>query len=148
MIIGARKGNYRKMLECYEDAACKVFSFDDSKVLPAEQREIFRRIFKGRETRKKVDQDLENRKREKMAQRIIEKLQDKRLKEKGKLNSFVYSSGGNNSNRLNDENAELQAKGAKVNYAVMEINGVVIMEALGQFGNATYIAEKSQESDS
>ena len=149
MIIGAKKGNYRKVLEAFENENSRVFSFDNSKVLPAEQREIFRRIFseehKERKTIKKVDQDLENRRREKMAQRIIEKLQDKRLKEPGKLNSFVYSAGGNNSNRLDNENAELQARGAKVNYAVMEINGIVIMEALGQFGNATYIAAKTQE---
>ena len=144
MILLPRTSGYKDILDQYESE--NNFSFNNSTILPAEQRDILYIIY-GHNSGKQPTEETEEEKRSKetIAKKIIEKMHDPRLKEKGRINSYIYSPGGSYSTKDEDERDELTRNGSKVAYVVMELNGLVIMEAIGQLGNATYIAEKDEE---
>ena len=144
MILVPKRASYKEILERYEEK--NEFSFKSSKVLPKEQMGEIERVFKFNGSKDiLIDESKEIRLKEEVARKIVEKMQDKRLKEKGKINSFIYSTGGSFSTNDKNEEEELKKTGSKIAYVVMELNGLVFMEAVGQFGNATFIAEKSNE---
>ena len=148
MILVPKKATYKDILKQYE--VSNEFTFENSEILPAEQSAVLIRAFNynNRNKVKKaggLTQEAERREKERIANGIVEKLQDPRLKEKGKLKSFLYSSGGSMSTSDKKEKENYRESGVKTAYTVMQINGIVILEPIGQAGNATYIAEMNDQ---
>ena len=146
MPLYSKKDPYRSMLMELEEE--RMFTFKGSYILDADEKiggaskEIERIINKNTKgkppaglTKEEAQQELER-----LSQGIIERLR----KANGKFKAFVYSTGGSKSTASDKQNDELKQKGANVEYTVMVLNGVVILEPLGQQNNATYIAEEKE----
>lgn len=121
-------------------------SFSASRVLPIEQREILLGIFRKSSNmgESRAETKEEKKQREKTVDEIIKRLHDKRLKETARIKT-MYSEGGSLSATNRKDKAELENKSARVKYLVIDINGVVILEPLGQKNNATYITRKTDD---
>ena len=143
MIVLPKSSEYKDIIRQYERE--NEFSFKGSKILPAEQRDVIALTFDYNHGKLPSDEtDEEKRNKQAIANKIVEKMHDPRLKETGKINSYIYSPGGAFSTKDDDEKNELARASSKVAYVVMELNGLVVMEPIGQLGNATYIAEKNE----
>lgn len=128
-----------KVLKVYERE--HYFDIGDYAILPKEQRNILRGLFErqifGRENSEDINKEELKKEYTRTIDEIIKLLQDPRLKEKGKITTCAYSEGGSVNQGLTN--------GAKVQYIVMDVNGIAILEPLGQANNSSFISEKSEE---
>lgn len=141
------KEPYRSMLEEMEIGA--RFTFAGSYLLDAEvgvsgARQSLERFLNKRIPLNKEEKARLLTEKEKLVEGIIERLK----KGKGKIKPYMYSSGGSKANYTDREQSkQLESKGAKVEYTVMLLNGVVVIEPIGQENNATYVAPCRNEKE-
>lgn len=117
------------------------FSFENSRVLPAEQRDLLLEMLEKMAKRNKgnLDEEYEMQERERIAGEMLKRLQDARLSKKARITT-LYSGGGSLTSGTEKEKDAMKSKGAKVEYLVIDINGMIILEPFGQLNNATFVA--------
>ena len=82
--------------------------------------------------------------KEKLITDIIEITEDASLKNKGTIRSLIYSKGGSkdkNANLNRPEADDMKFNGRKSAYLAIKINNILVLEAIGQANNATYVGE-------
>ncbi|MBQ8300065.1 MAG: hypothetical protein IJX99_09505 [Clostridia bacterium] len=127
----------QKIIKDYEEL--NYLQVEDLEVLPkAEQERIIGGFLRhsyrgGRKLSDEEKQELE----EAMVIKIVDKLNDPRLKNSPRINSNIFSTGGAKNNGIDaDKNV---FSGGKTKYVAIEINGIIILEAINQMNNATFI---------
>lgn len=133
----------KKILKDYEEL--NYLQIEDLEVLPKAEQE---RIMSGfvRYTTHRGGRTLSDEEREKleevMVKKIVDKLNDPRLENSPKINSNIFSTGGAQNNGIDSERSVFS--GGKTKYVAIEINGIVILEAINQMNNATFITSADE----
>ncbi len=146
MPLYSKKEPYRSMLEELEEE--RAFTFKGSYILDADEKmgqaskELERIINKN--TKGKLPPGLSKEETQREMERLSTGIIDRLRSANGKFKAFVYSKGGSRTSANEAQQTELSQKGANVEYTVMVVNGVAILEPLGQEDNATYIAEERE----
>lgn len=80
----------------------------------------------------------------KIADEILETLGD----EEAEIATFTFSRGGNRTSLEKSQLKRLKEKGANVEYTAITVNGIIVLEPIGQLDNATYIIDaRNNESE-
>lgn len=110
------------------------------------------RINEKRKKRKKIVPDITKRatdeSKEKLITDIIDITEDESLKSKGTVRSLIYSKGGSkdkNANLNRPEADDMKFNGRRSAYLAIKINNILVLEAIGQANNATYVGEYKGE---
>jgi len=133
---------YRSMLKELENE--KEFDFKISHILEPEIRDVLIRIIrknsshltKGQLTKEDIKREMER-----LANGVISKV---RLGQ-GKIKTLIYSKGGSYTAEEEEMKKTINESKSNVEYIVIYINGIVIIEPLGQLNNATYIAKQEED---
>ncbi len=146
MPLYSKKDPYRSMLMELEKE--REFTFKGAYILDKEEaigsasNELTRIINKN--TKGKPPAGLTKEQAQVEMERLTLGIIDRLRRANGKFKAFIYSTGGSRTTSDDGQKAELSKKGANVEYTVMALNGVVVLEPLGQDNNATYIAEEKE----
>lgn len=88
----------------------------------------------------------EQREQEKIkAEEFYEKVDKKFTETNAEFQPYLFSAGGTNSFSDKDARGTMATNGIKTAYTAIIINGIVILEPMGQPGNATYISRDSED---
>lgn len=134
-----RKGDslYDVMNNLRDDVPGLVLSSDI--VLPEEQKEGLGKIFRENVSKKKFATDEEREQYGKQMKDLIEKivvmLHDPKLGDKSGTITLAQSSGGSK------DNARSLFGAKNTPFAIIQVNGIAILEAIGEADNATFVGQ-------
>lgn len=137
---------YRYMFEELERE--RGFTFEGAYVLDADEKmnggnnlisEIIKRGTKG-----KIPDGLDKEQANLALMDLTNGIVSRLRKANGKFKPYIYSTGGSKTSETKEQRAAVEHMGANVEYTIMAVNGIVLMEPLGQANNATYIAEDKE----
>lgn len=77
----------------------------------------------------------------KVADEILETIKD----QDAEIATFTFSKGGQKTSLEKNQLQNLKEKDAKVEYTAIMVNGVVVLEPIGQSDNATYVIDASSK---
>ncbi len=116
--------------------------FSKELILPKEQLDGLSKIYhenvQSRKFKSNIDKEEYEGKIQDILKEIVKKLHNERLDNPGRI-TLVHSKGGSNST------SEHLFGESKTPFVMIDVNGVIILEAIGEANNASFIAKKTDD---